>query len=121
LRRAGRVRHTIATLPRLSTGAERHTEIHDQRVFVADRVRRWLRTAGFEVRRLPGYPGLRAQPGRVVFLAVRRSPRAEGERSPSGPSARGAARSVTARGPRARRRRCEGEPAGPEPPRPGQP
>jgi SAM-dependent methyltransferase len=71
-RRTGRIRHTIGTLPRLAAGARRHTEVHDQRVFAPGPVGKWLRAAAFEATRLPGYPGLPAHPGRVVFLAVRR-------------------------------------------------
>ena len=72
-RRSGRIRHTITTLPRLATGTSRAVEIHEQRVFAPGPVEQWLRAAGFEVRRRPGYPGRFRQAGRTVFVAIRRA------------------------------------------------
>ena len=70
--RIGWVRHTVRTLPRLSGGPPPPIEVHDQRVYAPGAVARWLRAAGFTPRRLAGYPGVTTQPGRAVFLAVRR-------------------------------------------------
>jgi SAM-dependent methyltransferase len=71
-RGAGRLRHTVVTLPRLGGGLPAPTEVHDQRVYAPGAVMRWLRAAGFAVQRLPGYPGLPGQRGRAVFIATRR-------------------------------------------------
>jgi len=73
-RRGGRIRHTVAPLPTLARQRRPPPEVHEQRVFDPDAVSRWLEAAGFVPRQLPGYPGLRKQPGRVVFVAVRAAP-----------------------------------------------
>jgi len=82
-RDAGRIRHTIVTLPRLAAGPPPPMEVHDQRVFAPGAVVRWLRAAGFAPRRLSGYPGVPGQPGRAVFVAVRRPTSSLGGRGPA--------------------------------------
>jgi len=68
-RRRATLTRAITTFRRVQGGWRRDEETHEQRLLEPKRVERWLRDAGFSVRRLRGYGPLRLGRAHVGFVA----------------------------------------------------